>query len=583
MPLPDERPRQSVQNLIGRFEQQTKRQSLTGSPTPFLPPRTSSVASHHTGDSAKEELKEKREWPPKAKSTSPPASTVDVTEQPQQHDEPAAQSPQSEAAPAPPDPTPEVPVAEPTPSPPETAVPVPVPKPEPARQGSVGSVAAPTPKRAGNLPSKPATASSRTGAPAATGVRAPTRPRTANKSPPSSFHGAPAPSTSTSNSASTPARVPSKPSSTSVAAASPSKARPATRNPPTASVPPRSKTPSLRPKTPTAAPPARPKTPSGRAPSSGLFAPTAASLARARNAGAPPVPAPVRKASSGPSVSDRLSKPTAASLNRAVSPPRTVAHSSPARGAARGAVRGAARGAAPARGTTTKTRGSATAAAKAKPAASATAAAPAIAVAIEPAQGEPAEEDQQAHTEEPETLASPVEHVEHVEHEPEGSDSTLIDEPQHVSTGLTQEPGVHDAAVDTAVDILNTKQEALEAAVAAAEQGKTELHETEAHDEAAEELPPASEPEHLYEKLAPVELEEAVPAASELAEEHDAHVEHIEEAHESETTEVNGKATPTPAGHDNELVDLINTLERKPRPVSMMTIPDEVIDIPDEE
>ncbi|KAF8223845.1 hypothetical protein L208DRAFT_1189349, partial [Tricholoma matsutake] len=60
--LPDERPRQSVANLIGRFENQTKRQSL---PPPTGSPRSTSVISNNTNDSAKEEVKEKREWPPK--------------------------------------------------------------------------------------------------------------------------------------------------------------------------------------------------------------------------------------------------------------------------------------------------------------------------------------------------------------------------------------------------------------------------------------------------------------------------------------------------------------------------------------
>ncbi|KAF8807045.1 hypothetical protein BYT27DRAFT_7004271, partial [Phlegmacium glaucopus] len=59
--LPDERPRQSVANLIGRFETQNKRLSISAS----SPSRSSSVVSHITGDSVKEEIKEKREWPPK--------------------------------------------------------------------------------------------------------------------------------------------------------------------------------------------------------------------------------------------------------------------------------------------------------------------------------------------------------------------------------------------------------------------------------------------------------------------------------------------------------------------------------------
>lgn len=60
-PLPDERPRQSVANLIGKFENQTKRTCDPGQ----TPPRSTSVVSNNTGDSAKEELREKREWPPK--------------------------------------------------------------------------------------------------------------------------------------------------------------------------------------------------------------------------------------------------------------------------------------------------------------------------------------------------------------------------------------------------------------------------------------------------------------------------------------------------------------------------------------
>lgn len=76
-PLPDERPRQSVANLIGRFEQHTKRQSLTppnGVNIPIIP-RASSSLSHSLGDAAKEEIKEKREWPPR------PKASLDVLEQ----------------------------------------------------------------------------------------------------------------------------------------------------------------------------------------------------------------------------------------------------------------------------------------------------------------------------------------------------------------------------------------------------------------------------------------------------------------------------------------------------------------------
>jgi len=57
-PLPIEKLGPSVANIIGRFEQQMKKQ---GSSSPG--PRTSSVVSHITGDSTEEEIKERREWP----------------------------------------------------------------------------------------------------------------------------------------------------------------------------------------------------------------------------------------------------------------------------------------------------------------------------------------------------------------------------------------------------------------------------------------------------------------------------------------------------------------------------------------
>jgi hypothetical protein len=82
-----------------------------------------------------------------------------------------------------------------------------------------------------------------------------------------------------------------------------------------------SKTPSTatRPKTPSTV---RSKTPSG------LFAPTAASLAKARNA-EPHPPAPTKKATLSSSAAERLSKPTAASMSKARTPSSLPA--SPAR------------------------------------------------------------------------------------------------------------------------------------------------------------------------------------------------------------------------------------------------------------
>ena len=76
-PLPDERPRASVANLIGRFEQHNKRQSLT----PVVPSRP-----------PKEDPKDKPEWPPKSpdppkhvlpKDVSPPSQQIVNLDEPE--------------------------------------------------------------------------------------------------------------------------------------------------------------------------------------------------------------------------------------------------------------------------------------------------------------------------------------------------------------------------------------------------------------------------------------------------------------------------------------------------------------------
>ncbi|KAF8486232.1 hypothetical protein DFH94DRAFT_688587 [Russula ochroleuca] len=76
---PDERPRQSVANLIGRFEQQQKRQSTSSVP----PSRATSATSNNTGNAVKEERRIAREWLPvktngnaneTGASSSPPAA-----------------------------------------------------------------------------------------------------------------------------------------------------------------------------------------------------------------------------------------------------------------------------------------------------------------------------------------------------------------------------------------------------------------------------------------------------------------------------------------------------------------------------
>jgi hypothetical protein len=93
----------------------------------------------------------------------------------------------------------------------------------------------------------------------------------------------------------------------------------------------------------------RPKTPGStnlrpKTPSSGLFAPTAASLARARNA-APQLPTPTKKATLSNAAAERLSKPTAASMSKArnptASPPKSIAKTPSASrvGASQGAVK----------------------------------------------------------------------------------------------------------------------------------------------------------------------------------------------------------------------------------------------------
>ncbi|OCH85710.1 hypothetical protein OBBRIDRAFT_287808 [Obba rivulosa] len=277
MPLPDERPRQSVANLIGRFEQQTKRQSIV----PSVPPRTSSVTSHHTGDSAKEELKEKREWPPKPKLPIPVATELppDVEVKPI--------SPEAEAPPT--SLVPETVIGEaavelstqalsdPAPAIQQESA-VPVPKPAPQRQSSLGAAA---PSRPPATPSKGSSTAKSTSA-AATKTPA----RTPAKAPPTSFHSTPAPRSMASAAPAKTAPSPAKPRPSS---------RPSSRTsqrPSTATTPARAKTPSrarspagpMRAMSP-AITPARAKSPavSGQ-PRPSLFAPTAASLAKARSA-----------------------------------------------------------------------------------------------------------------------------------------------------------------------------------------------------------------------------------------------------------------------------------------------------------
>ncbi|KZT67469.1 hypothetical protein DAEQUDRAFT_767197 [Daedalea quercina L-15889] len=563
-PLPDERPRQSVANLIGRFEQQTKRQSIV----PNVPPRTSSVTSQDSasGDAEKIEQKEKREWPPRPRPSTTAFSPSIADQLARFSDGGMAKSPPTDTAPIPePVPEPAVAAAEPVSSPPEVAVPVL--KPVAKRQSSIGVVSP-------HVPSTP----SKTGRPSTAGGATRTPTRSSTKSPPIAYH----PSSSTS--ATTPAKA-ATPKTT------PAKPRPSSRmshtTPAPLKTPSRPKTPSVRPKTPLHSTATTPATARPKTPSSGLFAPTAASLARARNVQSP-VPTPVKKTASA-GVLERLSKPTAASLNKARTPVPavTTARGGPAgRGAT--AARSTTRGASTvARGTGVKARGAAATPAKTKIAATATKppAAPEQVTEPEPEHAEipdePHEEEPEHYNEEPEALSSPVE-----AHEPESSESTLIDEPQHASAGLTDDPDVHAAAGETAEAILNSKEEELAeygvpdtSAAEALEEVVPKPDETIAHEEGVQEPPATAEAEH-YDEVSQVEEHGSVDRDESTPSVADPTGSAAPEAYGTDAR-VNGKTTPTQGG-GTDLEDIINMLEAKPRPMSIASIPDE-FDIGDHE
>jgi len=317
-PLPDERPRQSVANLIGRFETQTKRLSLTAS----SPSRSSSVVSHITGDSAKEDAKEKREWPPKsvtggadrpppssfttrhlppALSTQPiPTVVADDQEVPLTAKALNASQRREQVEPnsflenwrkdLPAEPA----EMEPVPTPSSAEAP-----PEEAAGQATPTVASVQKMGASTTPRTPASKTSASKVPAG-------RPSAASSSKPPLK--TPIKSSAPKQPVTPSIAQPLRPQHTGQSVASSAAARKPITKPPT--TPARAKTPAsaARAKTPTSA---RPKTPS-----TGLFAPTAASLARARNA-QPQLPTPVKKATLSSSSMDRLSKPTAASLSKA--------------------------------------------------------------------------------------------------------------------------------------------------------------------------------------------------------------------------------------------------------------------------
>ncbi|KAH9831597.1 uncharacterized protein C8Q71DRAFT_798901 [Rhodofomes roseus] len=475
-------------------------------PLPDERPRASQTKRHVTSQTKQ---REKREWPPKPRPSS--TSSPSIADQLSRFsDGGLAKSP----------PTATVAAADTAPSSPKTAVPVL--KPLPTRQSSTGTTTTGRPSTAGGTTRTPA--------------------RSSTQSPPTAYH--PSPSTS----ASTPAKAP-RPSSRA-SHTTPAKPRPSSRashtTPAPLKTPSRPKTPSMRPKTPSQTTVATPASARPKTPSSGLFAPTAASLARARNT--QPVPTPAKKSTANTGVMERLSKPTAASLSKARIPTPAA----------------------------TTTRGSPASRAATEPATEPEDEHAEIPVDFPEYDHQPEHEQ-----EEQETLSSPVQ-----AHEHDGSESTLIDEPQHASAALTDDPDVHAAADETVEVILNSKEEELAeygiqdtSAEEALEEAVPKPDETVVHEEGVPELPAAADAEHHEEAVQAedhidAQLDEPTPSEAERAgsttpEGHDAN------AH------VNGKSTPTPGG-GSELEDILNMLEAKPRPMSIATIPDE-FDLADDE
>ncbi|KAG6832792.1 hypothetical protein H0H92_009410 [Tricholoma furcatifolium] len=519
MPLPDERPRQSVANLIGRFENQVKRQP-SSSPSSA---RSLSAVSHNS-DSVKEEAKERREWPPRSVSPEsrppviiPSSSFAKNLALAQAASEAALESATQADAGA---------DSSSTPRPGSASSNADKPKPivtTPQRQLSIG-ITAPTP----TSPNTPTTAK-----PPVTAkpppAKAPVKP-SASKPPPPATSRLPTKSTTPrAPTAQTPAAQPPKPQNTAPASTSTSLRKPAIPK----SVP---ATPISRAKTPIRTVPAsttRPKTPSTarpKTPSTGLFAPTAASLAKSRNAPpVPPTPSTAKKTTLSSSVSDRLSKPTAASLSRARSPvvpaARTSTTTKPAPTTAGRTVAAKPRASVAGNGAHAKNVAP-SASAKVALAAAMAASANSIAAGAEDAASEetgaPSEEN--GH-EEP----GNENHVE------EHSESGAV----HPEEPLAEASGVSSSSVEPE-------------AVHEPSNGDVAHNETDAH-------PVIVEPEsHDQEMEADAD---AAPAD-------------VEEA----------KSRPR-VGSDIE--DMVNMLEAvsisKPRPQSIVSIPDEVSEIPDEE
>lgn len=281
-------------NLIGQFEK------VKAATTPTVPiiPRTSSVTSHRTGDSALEEVKEKREWPPKS---APPPVAVDhapsVSPIPDPPKESAVVDTPSDSSPS--DSSPLENVIESIPpvqiTPPTPATPTPVivtvdqnvPVATKSKPETTKTVVKTTPRVASNNASTASKTSIKT-TPSKVAKTAPALAKSGGRT-----------------SISTPVRTPVKSTGTPRN----------TTSSPLVSTPIRAKSPS---EVSTRSPLTRPKTPSH------LYTPTAASLARSRNnAPPPPVEKPKRK------LTTDLTKPTAASASRmrSIATPTTISRS----------------------------------------------------------------------------------------------------------------------------------------------------------------------------------------------------------------------------------------------------------------
>ncbi|KAG7089695.1 hypothetical protein E1B28_011350 [Marasmius oreades] len=320
MPLPDERPRASVANLIGRFEQQNKKTVQAGT-GPVIPGRSSSVVSNITGDSVKEAVKEKREWPPKVAPTpavDPPAliratpfptntgsfDSSAISNTSNKHDVLPSETPGSTPHVAE---SPAAPVV-------DTVI-------QNAQNDSgmgaenthIGEKFLKSPK---SQPAKgtksPPPSSFRT--PSKTPAKAVPRNVSNTASTPAlrtQHTGQSFSSTSSTRKSVTPKTAPSTPSRPKTSSGIPSGA-PKEKAPLSVA---RSKTPTPSKSPASTAVPARSKTPS-----SNLFTPTAASLAKSRNTSGE-ISTPMRRVTLSSSAADRLSKPTASSLSKARSPP----------------------------------------------------------------------------------------------------------------------------------------------------------------------------------------------------------------------------------------------------------------------